>query len=473
MPVKAKKVSAPKISGTAATTKSAKAKTKPAVKKTAKPKGRKPKTSRAAKSDSGAATLKKIRQFQTIGQKRVGMLFSGGPAPGANAVISTAAIQFLNDGYDVIGFFKGYEFLEKFDRENPKAFQEGIHYKSLTYDDITKIRQRGGSILRTARANPSRTGDREIKSFTDLADPKLNKKLYNVIDALEYIGVSSLISIGGDDTLKTAYYLSLLGVPTVHVPKTIDNDYFGIPWTFGYFSAIERARQDIKVYNNEVRTTDCYFVLELMGRKAGWYTLGAGIAGEAVRMIGPEEVEDKLDMDALASDLVNLIIKREESNKHYGVILVSEGLADKLPKDKANTQTDQHGNIRLSELKIGEIIAVSVKKAYKKLTGRSLTIKNETIGYTTRCVEPSAFDILLGSQLGMGAYRFVKEKRFSHMVSVGDNLEIRKESFQDLIDPDTFKTRLRFVPMDGDFYKLAKSLEFRAVRRDIKDFGLL
>jgi len=414
--------------------------------------------------ENETATAAELRKYRAIGQKRVGMLFSGGPAPAANAVISTAAIQFLNAHYDVIGFYKGYEFLEKFDRENPRAFKSEKHFRSLTLEDVTRIRQLGGSVLKTARANPSKVDGKEIKCIEDLADQAKTFKLNKVLDAFEYLGMGAMISIGGDDTLKTAFYLHKLGVPIVHVPKTIDNDYFGIPWTFGYFSAIERARQDIKVYNVEAHTTECYFILELMGRKAGWYTLGAGIAGEAVRMIGPEEVSNPIDMDGLISELTDLMVRREENGKPYGVILISEGLGDKLPAEvKANTTVDEHGNVRLSELKVGEVISRALEASYKKRTGKSSRIKTETIGYTTRCVEPSAFDILLGSQLGMGAYRAIEKGKFGHMVSVGDNLEIKFVPFDELIDPKSFKTKVRFVPTDGDFFKLAKSLEFRAI----------
>jgi|GEM_PF-42130 len=466
------KKAAPKKATTKKTTKAVSAKTaKTKAKATtkAKPKTKaKTKTkSRTRKKDSiNMALLKKARHFRNLGHKRVGMIFSGGPAPGTNAVISTAAIQFLNANYDVIGFYKGYEFLEQFDRNNPKKLVEGVHYKSLGYDDVTKIRQRGGCILRTARAHPSRIGDKEIETLKDLVNPKMARKLYNVLDAMEYVGVSSLISIGGDGTLKTAYYLSLLGVPVVHVPKTIDNDYYGIPWTFGYFSAIEQARQDLQTYNIEVRTTECYFVIETMGHKAGWYTLGAGIAGEAIRMIGPEEIQGELDLDALIDDLCQLVMKRKALGKPYGVIMVSEGLVDKLPKSKKPKKLDAHGNVRLSSAKIGKTIAEMLKERYTQTTGKSLTVKNETIGYTTRCVEPNAFDVLLGSQLGMGAFQLIDSGSFGNMVSVGDNLEIKKVPFTKLIDPETFKTAIRFVPLDGDFFKLAQSLEFRALTKD-------
>jgi 6-phosphofructokinase 1 len=410
--------------------------------------------------------LEPARKYHGTMQKRVGMLFSGGPAPGGNAVISGAALQFLNDGWEVIGFYKGYEHLTSFDRNHPRRFVEGVHFKRLNYDDVTKIRQLGGITIKTSRTNPSKVDGLEVKGVRDLLDPKKSEKLNNVLDALEFMGIHALISIGGDDTLKTAYYLHLLGLPVVHVPKTIDNDYFGIPWTFGYFTAIEAARQQIKVYNQEAMTTDCWWILELMGRKTGWYTMGAGISGEAVRMIGPEEVGTELDMEVLVGELVDLIVKREKYGKRYGVVLVSEGLVDRLRAEDKPKLVDDHGNIAFSEAKFGYRLQKMVLEAYKKRTNRSISIKSETVGYTTRCAEPSAFDILLGSQLGMGAFRFIWGKQFGHMVSVGDNLEIKAVPFNKLIDLKTFRTRLRYVPVEGDFFKLAKSLEFRRQYED-------
>lgn len=412
-------------------------------------------------SNEDWAILKKVRHFRSLGHKRVGMLFSGGPAPGANAVIATATIQFLNDGYEVIGFYKGYEYLQNFNREQPRDFVEGEHYKVLTYDDVTRTRQVGGSLLKTARVSPVRTAGANVTNPRDLANFENSKYLYNVIDALEYLGCSSLISIGGDGSLITGYYLSLLGVPVVHVPKTIDNDYFGISWTFGFFSAIERARQDINIYNAEARTTENYFVLELMGRKAGWYTLGAGIAGEAIRMIAPEEFPGELDVDKLVEELVDIVHMRETVKKRYGVILVSEGMVEKLPKSYKPTETDQHGNVILREARIGELLSTRIAARYKERYGRKLTVKSNNIGYTTRCIEPSAYDVILGSVLGMGAYDLVRGGHFSQMVSVGDNLELKRVPFDELVDPNTFMTALRYVPIEGDFFRLAKSLEFK------------
>ncbi len=425
----------------------------------------------AGKKKSGSNEIRRLlakgRKYKGTSARRLGILFSGGPAPGGNAVISAASLAALNDGWEVVGFNKGYAYLETFDRQMPRLFKEGVHYRRLGYEDVTKIRQIGGVVIKTSRANPSKTEHGEIRKPEDLLNPKMAEKLHRVLDALEFIGVQALISIGGDDTLKTAYYLHLLGVPVVHVPKTIDNDYYGIPWTFGYFTAIEHARQAVKVYNQEAQTTDAWWILELMGRKTGWYTLGAGISGEAVRMIGPEEVGAHLDINELANSILELILQRERIGKNYGVVLISEGLVDRLPPDQRPQEVDMHGNVKFSEAYFGRKLAKLVGELYKEEKKRrgekdtKLQIKSENIGYTTRCVEPSAFDILLGSQLGMGAFKFVNEGNHGTMVSVGDNMELRSVPFEELIDPATFRTRLRYVPIHGDFFKMAKALEFR------------
>lgn len=438
---------------------------KPDVAETPKPVSKKKKDNSQAEAEL-QRILKNARKYHGTKQKRVGMLFSGGPAPGGNAVISAAALSFLNDGWEVIGFYKGYEYLQEFDHDKPRKFQEGVHFKRLGYEDVTKIRQLGGVVIKTSRANPSKTGNTGISCPQDLVNPRLSRKLYNVMDALEFMGIQAMISIGGDDTLKTAFYLHLLGLPVVHVPKTIDNDYFGIPWTFGYFTAIEHARQDIKVFNAEAVTTDAWWILELMGRKTGWYTLGAGIAGEAVRMIGPEEMGEQVDMRELATEVLNLILSREAYGKRYGVVLISEGLVDRLPKEQIPKEVDEHGNIKFSEALLGYKLAKVVSDMYLEKTGRKLRVKAETVGYTTRCAEPSAFDIILGSQLGAGAFRFIRDGKYGSMVSVGDNLELKQVPFEDLIDIVKFRTKLRYVPIDGDFFKLAKSLEFRRQREE-------
>jgi len=401
--------------------------------------------------------------------KRVGMLFSGGPAPAANAVISAAALSFLNSGIEVIGFYDGYECLENFTSADP--LKEGCNYINLTRDDVSAIRNRKDIILRTSRANPGKpVGSRE-----DLADERRNAKLRSVYAALEAYEIDALVSIGGDDTLKTANYLKelqnviggLRPIRIVHLPKTIDNDYYGIDWTFGFFSAAHFAAAEIRNLGADARSTQVWYVLEIMGRKAGWLTYAAGIAGEATRMISVEDCAGVFDARTEAENLVDLMLKREADGRRYGIVCVAEGLADHLPDDLRPHTQDEHGNLKLGDAQVGRVLATEMERIYQERTGLKIKVRAKQIGYEARCAEASAFDVLLGTQLGVGAYRALVELGLTGvMVSVEDQLSLKYVPFDMLIDPETMKTRVRYIDCDSDFYRLARALEYQGMLSD-------
>jgi 6-phosphofructokinase 1 len=396
--------------------------------------------------------------------KRVGMLFAGGPAPAANAVISAAALGFLNAGVEVIGLLDGYAHLEAFTPDC--RLLEGRHYLRLGFNDVSGIRNRKAIVLRTSRANPGK----EVKSKADLADPSKNAKLVGAYRCLKAMGIDALVSIGGDDTLKTANYLHRLQevVPdlpplaVVHLPKTIDNDYYGIDWTFGFTTAADFAAREIRNLGADAISTNAWYVLEIMGRKAGWLTYAAGIAGEATKMISVEDVDTVFDPVKAADEVVDLILARAADDRHYGIVCVAEGLADRLPDELKPRQVDKHGNVMLGEAQVGKLLAEEIERRYAARVGKSFKVRSKQIGYETRCTEPIAFDILLGSQLGVGACRALLELGLSgYMVSVERQLELTYVPFDDLIDPVTMKTRIRFIDRESDFYKLARSLEYQ------------
>ncbi|MBC7266126.1 MAG: 6-phosphofructokinase [Coriobacteriia bacterium] len=398
--------------------------------------------------------------------KRVGMLFSGGPAPAANAVICAAALSFINNGIEVIGFLDGYERLEDFSPDSP--LREGVDYLSLTRDDVSGIRNRKDIILRTSRANPGKP----VTALSDLADPEKNARLLAVYRALDSLQIDALVSIGGDDTLKTANYLyrmqelmpELRRLRIVHLPKTIDNDYYGIDWTFGFYSAAHFAAAEIRNLVADAKSTQTWYVLEIMGRKAGWLTYAAGIAGEATRMLSVEDFDGEFDANAVGAELAELMLTREQDGRKYGIVCIAEGLADKLPEDQKPKATDEHGNVRLGEAQVGRILADAMERAYKERTGVKVKVRSKQIGYETRCSEPSAFDVLLGTQLGVGAFRaLVEEGLTGVMVSVRDQLSLTYVPFAELIDETTLKTRVRFIDRSSDFYRLARALEYQGI----------
>ena len=396
--------------------------------------------------------------------KKVGMLFSGGPAPAANAVISAATLNFLNSGILVYGFLDGYENLERYSPETPLV--EGEHYMCLRRNDVTQIRNRKDILLRTSRANPGK----KVASFDDLHDPARTGKLRAVYAAFDALGIDALVSIGGDDTLKTANYLyrmqeavpGLRPLSVIHLPKTIDNDYFGIDWTFGFFSAAHFAATEIRNLGADARSTQVWYVLEIMGRKAGWLTYASGIAGEATRMLSVEDFDGVFDVRAAAEDMVDLLMTREHDGRRHGIVCVAEGLADILPESQRPTSVDEHGNIMMGSAHVGRMLAEQMERVYAERTGRAVKVRHKQIGYETRCAEPSAFDVLLGTQLGVGAHRaLVEEGLTGHMVSVEKQFQLKYVPFDELIDPTTLKTRVRLIERDSDLYRLARSLEYQ------------
>jgi 6-phosphofructokinase 1 len=398
--------------------------------------------------------------------KRVGIVFSGGPAPAANAVISACALQFLDAGVEVFGILDGFLHLSELGGRGQLV--EGRHYLRLEIDDVSGIRNRKPVLLRSSHSNPSSGIDRA----EDLADPSKNGRVAAVYAALESLGLDAIITVGGDETLRTANHLRLFplhnpahrAIPVVHLPKTIDNDYYGIDWTFGFTSAVDFAAREIRNLGADAQSTCAWYVLELMGRQAGWLTYAAGIAGEATRMISVEDVDGTFDLEGTAEDIADLMITRDASGKCYGIVCVAEGLAALLPEAGA-AGVDGGGYSRLGSVRIAERLAAAVEVAYERRTGAPVRVRSKQIGYETRCAEPLAFDILLGSQLGVGAYRAIAELGHNGcMVSVRDQLELVYVPFEELVDPETLRTRVRFISRESDFYRLARALEYHSER---------
>ncbi|MFO0942858.1 MAG: 6-phosphofructokinase [Pirellulales bacterium] len=415
--------------------------------------------------------------------KRVAMLFAGGPAPGANAVIASAAMAFINDDIEVIGIKHGYSSLIDFDSAKPLV--EGKDYIRITRADLPHRRSSQGIMIGTARANPGKS----VSSPAHIKDPERSAPLKRSYEALCSLNVDALISIGGDDTLKTANKMKLYQdslpagsrkFPVVHLPKTIDNDYMGIDFTFGYFTAAEFLANEMRNLNYDAAAARAYFVCEAMGRSAGWLAYGAAIAGEACMVLSVEDIEGALageesvtdasgnsktrkimNFDKVIERIVRMMIRREEHGLSYGVIVIAEGLAEYLPqKYLEGIARDDHGHIAISSIDIGKMLAKLVTKAYEAKTGKSRKVNGLQLGYESRCAAPHAFDIMLGSQIGVGAYRALVEKGIGGvMISVGGQMQLNFVPFEDLVDPQTLVTKVRYIIPGSDFHRLAKFIE--------------
>ncbi|HCH65554.1 MAG TPA: 6-phosphofructokinase [Deltaproteobacteria bacterium] len=407
--------------------------------------------------------------------RRVGIIFSGGPAPAANAVISAAAVSFLEDEREVFGFFSGYSHLVEY-HPSGNRLRADRHFRRFDLGDTRGLRNERGICIGTARTNPGKG----ITCPADLDDPQKTARLRTVYTALLDLEIDALISIGGDDTLKTANFLyeyqkrlppSAKRIRVVHLPKTIDNDYRGIDFTFGFFTAVDFMAKELLNLRADARATSSWFVVETMGRKAGWLPYGVAIAGEANLVLGVEDLDeammtdDALDLPKLADHIADLVITREErDNKPYGTVVLAEGLAEALPADFiAGVNRDEHGHLSLGKLNLAELVAQAVAKRYRARTGRVKKMRGVQLGYESRCSAPHAFDVMLGSQLGIGAYRaLVEEGLDGHMVSVTGQLDLTYVPFSDLVNPETMVTEVRFIKTGSDFHRLARFLETRA-----------
>jgi len=413
--------------------------------------------------------------------KRVAILFAGGPAPAANAVISTAAFSFLEDGVQVIGIKHGYSSLAEYSAAAP--LQEGDDYILFTKDSLTHARSSRGIMIGTARTNPGR----HVNSPAHLQDPELVAPLRRVYEGLCSLEVDALISIGGDDTLKTANKLKLYQdnlpaeahrFPIIHLPKTIDNDYMGIDFTFGFFTAVETLAEEIRNLNFDAAAGRSYFLCEAMGRSAGWLAYGAAIAGEASMVLSVEDVTGDLAEDETVNQktgetrkvmalervidrMVDMMLAREREGRQYGTIVLAEGMAEYLPsKYLEGVDRDDHGHINISSINLAALISSQLATRYTQRTGKTRKVNGLQLGYEARCAPPHAYDVMLGSQLGVGAYRaLVEEKLNGVMVSVSGQLDLHYVPFNQLVDPETLVTKVRFIEQDSDFHRLARFLE--------------
>ncbi|MDO4551041.1 MAG: 6-phosphofructokinase [Planctomycetia bacterium] len=433
--------------------------------------------------------------------KKVGILFSGGPAPSANAVICSAAQCFTRAGIEVYGFMNGYSHMVEF-REGD-VLKEDVDYIRLDKMNLEGRRTEGGIIIGSARANPGKAMGRP----EDLSDEKSTAPMLRVYKAFTSLGLDAVLSIGGDDTLTTAAKFKLFQdtfpegtkkIRVIHLPKTIDNDYEGIDFTFGFFTAVNLLAQQLRNLLFDASATNCYYIAQMMGRKAAWLSYGAAIAGEASLVIGLEDIvenwwseedtvlpktgEKVLDengqpvkrqiirMDKLVGRIADTVQARLAEGKKYGVIAVAEGIGEYLPQEEIrccisedeyhSLEPDSFGHFPVSQLKYSSRLGRLVASELEKRGESKIKFVGLQFGYEARCQPPVAFDIILGSQLGTGAFvALVEENMNGVMVSVGKELKLKFEKFEDLINMDKLRAYQRPMRLGEGLHQLARYME--------------
>ena len=380
-----------------------------------------------------------------------GILVGGGPAPGINGVIGSAALQAARRGARMLGLLDGFQWLMEGD---------AAHVRELVPEEVARIQLEGGSILRTSRANPTkREGDLE-----------------RVVGALDRLGVDHLVTIGGDDTSFSARRVAEVAggrIRVVHVPKTIDNDLPlppGVP-TFGFETAREHAAHVVQALAEDCRTTRRWFFVIMMGRTAGHLALGAGKAGGAAVTVIPEEFPDgPIAIEQVVRVLEGAIVKARSQGRLDGVAVVAEGVAERFDSDDPilkDAPRDEHGHVRLAEVPLGKVLRTAVAEA---LAARGVTVAlgDKDVGYELRCVPPSAFDRDYTCDLGVGAVRALLSGTSEAMIT-RQQAGIVAVPFADIVDERTGRTRVRTVDVATDSYANARALQVRIEPDDLSD----
>ena len=380
----------------------------------------------------------------------VGILVGGGPAPGINSVIGAATIRSILGGCEVIGIRDGFKWI-----------MEGntTRTRSLSIEDISRIHFSGGSCLGTARANPTQK----------------REQLDACLASLAALGITRLITIGGDDTAFSALKLEQRAagrLQVVHVPKTIDNDLdlpHGIP-TFGFQTARHIGVEIVKSLMVDAETTSRWYFVVTMGRKAGHLALGIGKAAGATVTLIPEEFRQKpLRLSTLVDTLVGAVIKRQTSGRSDGVAVLAEGLVEFLDQRDLEgleeVERDQHGHVRLGEINFGFVLKRAVEKALSSF-GIKITIVDKNIGYELRCADPISFDMEYTRDLGYCAAQFLLEGGNAAMVSI-QNGRFIPIPFDRILDPATGRTKVRMVDVESESYAIARRYMIRLSSDDL------
>jgi 6-phosphofructokinase 1 len=377
------------------------------------------------------------------------ILVGGGPAPGINGVIASAAIEAINNGLSVVGLREGFRWL---------AAGDASHTLKLTISDVSRIHFTGGSILLTSRTNPARD------------DATLNR----VIDTLLRLNVRYLICIGGDDTTFGATRIAerargRIGVASV--PKTIDND-LPLPEnapTFGFETARAVGAAIIESLMEDARTTGRWYLAVSMGRKSGSLALGMCKSAGATLAVIPEEFTGgKLDLDLVVDTIVGAIIKRTAVGRDNGVAVIAEGIAESADLGRAvGSNYDAYGHISIADIPLGILLRDKVRAALKHL-GIAANVVNKDIGYELRCAKPLPFDAEYTRTLGYGAVRYLLSGGSGALIAITGG-RVTPVGIDQLIDPETGRVRVRVVDTSTESYRVARSYMIRLEPDDLEE----
>jgi 6-phosphofructokinase 1 len=379
--------------------------------------------------------------------KTIGILTGGGDVPGLNPAIRAVTVRALREGYRVVGIKRGWSGLIEIDRNGGGA---GDAVVELSEEVVNKIGRTGGTFLHTSRTRPSHIPRVDVPGhFSDSYGDEINDLTPEVLENLEFLGINTLIPIGGDDTLSYGEHLHKQGVSVIALPKTMDNDVPGTDYCIGFSTCVTRTIEMTHALRTSAGSHERFLVIEVFGRYAGYTALLPTMAGAANRCVIPEHTFDIEHLCELMTE------DRREHPSNYSVVLVSEG-ATFTGMDEmvfSDQETDMFGHKKLGG--IGDRVAQALRDVSPKFNnGRRINVISQRLGYMVRSGNPDAMDSIVPMAYGNLAMDLILSGVSGRLVNVRngryDNVPIEVvSSRKKVIDVGKFYNTDRLRP----FYK--------------------
>ena len=379
---------------------------------------------------------------------RLGILTGGGDVPGLNPCIKAVVYRAVDEGHEVVGVRRGWGGLLWFNRDDPESFEKNII--KLNKQTVRTIDRTGGTFLHTSRTNPSRVRPKDVPDFlrdpehleAEEEDQRLRDFTPHVLQNLAYLGIDTMIPIGGDDTLSYGERLHREGFPVVAIPKTMDNDVYGTDYCIGLSTAVTRSVQLIHQLRTSTGSHERIAVIELFGRNSGETSLISSYLAGVDRAIISEVPFDP-------ERLAELVLKDKQTNpSNYAMVTVSEGAHMLGGKVVEFGEVDAYGHRRLGG--IGEITG----EALKKLTGENII--NQRLAYLMRSGAPDALDLMVAVNYANLAMGLITSGSTGRMVALRDGTYthipvstvtsgVKRVDVDELYDVKEYRPKVRHV----------------------------
>jgi 6-phosphofructokinase len=341
----------------------------------------------------------------------IGILTGGGDVPGLNPAIRAVTVRALREGFKVLGIRRGWAGLIEIDRDRKNGSD---HVVNLTEEVVNKVGRTGGTFLHSSRTRPSHVPltampdhlrDRYTDEVNDLSD--------EVLANIEYLGIDTLVPIGGDDTLSYGVHLHEQGVRVIALPKTMDNDVPGTDYCIGFSTCVTRTIAMTHALRTSAGSHERFLVIEVFGRYAGFTALLPTMAGAANRCVIPEHT---FDIDQLCERLSK---DRRKNPSKYSVVLVSEGATFTGESEMVyeDQEKDMFGHKKLGG--IGDRVARALRELSPKYNnGHRINVVNQRLGYLVRSGDPDALDSVVPMAFGNLAMDLILDGVSGRLVNI-------------------------------------------------------